>query len=123
VSVTLAYHDDRVVVAHRSDDPRLGRCCAASLGTVDSPGSCWPGVSAGLPAPLTTPAIDFLRDDVADICGALALGGSLLRRLGQEAEALRFESLYCVVATRLAEVAQSSAEPSCSYVSDNELTQ
>jgi hypothetical protein len=80
-------------------------------------------VSAGLPAPLTTPSIDFLRDEVADICGALALGGSLLRRLGLQAEALRFESLYGVVATRLAEVAQSSVELPCSYVSDNELTQ
>jgi hypothetical protein len=53
-----------------------------------------------------------LRDEVADICGALALGGSLLRRLGLAAEALRFESLYGAVAGRLADGAQSSAEPS-----------
>ena len=77
----------------------------------------------GLPAPLTPPSIDFLRDEVADICGALALGGSLLRRLGLHAEAGRFESLYRAVAARLAEEVQSSAEPPCSYVSDKELTQ
>ncbi|HEV3368746.1 MAG TPA: hypothetical protein VG074_04225 [Acidimicrobiales bacterium] len=53
-----------------------------------------------------------MRDEVADICGALALGGSLLRRLGLGAEAKRFESLYGAVAARLAEGGQSSAEPS-----------
>jgi hypothetical protein len=68
----------------------------------------------GLPGPLAPPSIDFLRDEVADICGALALGGSLLRRLGLGAEALRFESLYGAVAARLAEEVQSSGEPSCS---------
>lgn len=47
--------------------------------------------------------IDFLRVEVADICGALALGGSLLRRLGLGAEASRLESLYGTVAARLAE--------------------
>ena len=65
-----------------------------------------------LPAPLAAPSIDFLRDEVADICGALALGGSLLRRLGLSAEAVRFESLYGAVAARLAEEVQSSVEPS-----------
>jgi len=53
-----------------------------------------------------------MRDEVADICGALALGGSLLRRLGLGAEAVRFESLYGAVAGRLAEGSQSSAESS-----------
>jgi hypothetical protein len=47
--------------------------------------------------------IDFLRVEVADICGALALGGSLLRRLGLGAEAARLESLYAAVAARLAD--------------------
>ena len=54
-----------------------------------------------------------MRDEVADICGALALGGSLLRRLGLGAEAVRFEALYGAVAARLAEGGQSSAESSC----------
>jgi hypothetical protein len=62
-----------------------------------------------VPAPLAPPSISFLRDEVADICGALALGGSLLRRLGLGAEAVRFEALYGSVAARLAEDAQSSA--------------
>jgi hypothetical protein len=66
-------------------------------------------VPVGLPTPLSPPSIDFLRDEVADICGALALGSSLLRRLGLGAEAVRFESLYGAVAARLAEGPQSSA--------------
>ncbi|HWF15752.1 MAG TPA: hypothetical protein VG244_06185 [Acidimicrobiales bacterium] len=44
-----------------------------------------------------------MRVEVADICGALALGGSLLRRLGLGAEAARLESLYAAVAARLAD--------------------
>jgi hypothetical protein len=114
VSVALAHHDDRIVVGRRSDDPRLGRCAAASRGNVDCPGSGGAGVPVGLPAPLTPPSIDFVRDEVADICGALALGGSLLRRLGLAAEAARFESLYGAVVARLAENGQLSAEPPCS---------
>jgi hypothetical protein len=69
---------------------------------------------AGVPCPLAPPSIDFVRDEVADICGALALGGSLLRRLDLCAEAARFECLYRAVAARLAEGSQSSVEPSCS---------
>lgn len=57
------------------------------------------------------------------MCGALALGGSLLRRLGLCAEAVRFETLYGSVAARLAEEGHSPAEPSGSNVSDKELTQ
>jgi hypothetical protein len=102
-----------MVVAHRSNDPRRSGCAAAFLGNVDCAGGCGTGVSAGLSDSLTPPSIDFMRDEVADICGALALGGSLLRRLGLGAEAVRFESLYGAVAARLAEGSQSSAEPSC----------
>ena len=101
-----------MVVGRGSGDPRLGGCAAESLRNRDRAGVCGAGVSAGLPGPLTPPSIDFLRDEVADICGALALGGSLLRRLGLGAEATRFESLYGAVAARLAEDGQSSAEPS-----------
>jgi hypothetical protein len=56
----------------------------------------------GHPAAVEAP-IDFLRVEVADICGGLALGGSLLRRLGLGAEAARLETLYAGVAARLAE--------------------
>ncbi len=43
-----------------------------------------------------------MRDEVAAICGALALGGSLLRRLGLGAEAARLEALFGTVEERLA---------------------
>jgi hypothetical protein len=69
-------------------------------------------VPVGLPAPVTPQSIDFMTDEVADICGALALGGSLLRRLGLCAEAARIECLYGAVAARLAEGLQPSAVPS-----------
>jgi len=60
-------------------------------------------------------AIDFLRDEVADICGALALGGSLLRRLGLGPEAARLEALFSAVEARLAEAQLSpESDPSCS---------
>jgi hypothetical protein len=52
--------------------------------------------------PFTAP-VDFLRDEVVEICGALALGGSLLRRLGLALEAARLEALFAVVQERLAE--------------------
>ena len=60
----------------------------------------------GAPSPVPGPSgppIDFLRDEVVEICGALALGGSLLRRLGLCAEAARLEVLFGVVEARLAE--------------------
>jgi hypothetical protein len=57
---------------------------------------------ARAPAAVEAP-IDFLRVEVADICGALALSGSLLRRLGLGPEAARLESLYAAVAARLSE--------------------
>jgi hypothetical protein len=66
-------------------------------------GTCGRGV-ARAPGPAAPgPPIDFLRDEVVEICGALALGGSLLRRLGLCAEAARLEVLFGVVEARLAE--------------------
>jgi hypothetical protein len=65
------------------------------------------------PGPLAA-RIDFMRVEVADICGALALGGSLLRRLGLGAEAARLEALFVAVQERLAEpppAAAPRAEP------------
>jgi hypothetical protein len=44
-----------------------------------------------------------LRDEVVEICGALALGGTLLRRLGLDSEAERLEALFGTVEGRLAE--------------------
>jgi hypothetical protein len=54
------------------------------------------------PIPFGAP-FDFLRDEVVEICGALALGGSLLRRLGLSLEAARLEALFAAVQRRLAE--------------------
>ncbi len=44
-----------------------------------------------------------MKDEVVEICGALALGGSLLRRLGLCTEAARLEVLFGAVEARLAE--------------------
>jgi hypothetical protein len=46
---------------------------------------------------------------VVEICGALALGGSLLRRLGLGLEAGRFEALFAAVQRRLAEAPPAPA--------------
>jgi hypothetical protein len=42
-----------------------------------------------------------LKDEVFEICGALALGESLLRRLGRDAEAAHLGALFDVVEARL----------------------
>ncbi len=102
MSVSLAHYDDRLVVDRGCGDPRLGRRAQAPRGNVGCLGDY--GLCAdGRDAAVVETPIDFLRDEVADICGALALGGSLLRRLGLGAEAARLESLYGAVAARLAE--------------------
>jgi hypothetical protein len=102
VSVSLAHHDDRLVVDRGCGDPRLGRRSQAPSGDGDCPGDDRVCGLGGHAAAVEAP-IDFLRVEVADICGALALGGSLLRRLGLGPEAARLESLYGAVAARLAE--------------------
>jgi hypothetical protein len=53
--------------------------------------------------------IDFMRVEVVEICGALALGGSLLRRLGLGPEAARLEALFAAVEERLAEAPPGAA--------------
>ena len=55
--------------------------------------------------------IRFGRDEVADICGALALGASLLRRLGLGAESTRLEALFHVVEDRLRAVSGGEWPP------------
>ncbi len=70
------------------------------------------------PQPEWRPAtIDFLREEVVEICAALALGGTLLRRLGLGPEAYRLEALFGSVESRLAAdqlvvVSEDSADPS-----------
>ena len=55
-------------------------------------------MEAPAPPDASRAPVDFLRDEVVEICGALALGGSLLRRLG-----LGLEALFAAVQGRLAE--------------------
>jgi hypothetical protein len=62
------------------------------------------------PAPARFAArVDFLKDEVFDICGALALGESLLKRLGMPAEAAHLAAVFEVVEGRL--VAPASLAP------------
>jgi hypothetical protein len=66
---------------------------------------------AGEPAPQPTdpPAvIPFLRDEVVNLCAAVALGISLLRRLDLAEEATRLEALYRVIEERLTAGAPAS---------------
>jgi hypothetical protein len=42
-----------------------------------------------------------LKDEVFEICGALALGESLLKRLGMEGEAAHLAAVFDVVEARL----------------------
>ena len=50
-----------------------------------------------------TARIDFLKDEVFDICGALALGESLLNRLGLHEEAAFLAAVFDVAEGRLGE--------------------
>lgn len=60
---------------------------------------------------------------MADICAALALGGSLLRRLGLGPEAARLEALFCAVESRLApcQLAEVSEDSEASAPSSSPL--
>jgi hypothetical protein len=60
------------------------------------------GASGGTGASHFRARIDFLKDDVFDICGALALGESLLHRLGRHDEAAHLGEVFDVVEGRLA---------------------
>jgi hypothetical protein len=57
-------------------------------------------------SPPPTPArfaarVDFLKDEVFDICGALALGESLLNHLGLRSEAAHLAAVFDSVEARL----------------------
>jgi hypothetical protein len=60
------------------------------------------------------PRIEFLKEEVFDICGALALGESLLRQLGLADEATRLAELFDAVEGRLAEPQLDGADDSSS---------
>jgi hypothetical protein len=108
VSVALADHDDGLAgTGHTRHVHRL-----EVGGTAGAGGDCvgcggvalQPGLGQALcPGPSRQPSVDFLKEEVAEICGALALGASLLRRLGLGSEASRLEALFSVVESRLTE--------------------
>jgi hypothetical protein len=50
-----------------------------------------------------SPQVNFLKDEVFDICGALALGESLCNRLGLSNEAAYLSTVFGVVEGRLIE--------------------
>jgi hypothetical protein len=60
------------------------------------------GASPGTGAPHFRARIDFLKDDVFEICGALALAETLLHRLGRHEEAAHLGEVFDVVEGRLA---------------------
>jgi hypothetical protein len=61
------------------------------------------GRARGASAPHFTAHIDFLKAEVFDICGALALGESLLNWLGRPDEAAHLAAVFSVVEGRLVE--------------------
>lgn len=118
MSVALADHDDGVAWTRHprdADSPQAGGTTGAGGGSI---GCCDPALQRGLGQVLCTaasaqPSVDFLKEEVAEICGALALGASLLRRLGLGAEASRLEVLFGAVESRLTETLdQPAAAPS-----------
>jgi hypothetical protein len=118
VSVALADHHDELAGSGCRGGPCAGACgsqpAEAGGGVDGSPAArrraAGPAALPGAPGA----AIDFLRDEVAEICGALALGGTLLRRLGLGPEAERLEALFDAVEGRLAEC---QVLPPCSSAS------
>lgn len=106
---------DHSVQPARGDDygqagaPRLERPGALSVPS-GGPGGRRPGSGRGLarsPLP-ATPAhfaarVDFLKDEVFEICGALALGESVLAHLGRRDDAAHLAAVFDVVEGRLAE--------------------
>jgi hypothetical protein len=116
VSVALADHHDGVAGDRRSrlrDGPRGGRFGdAGSNDSAPRGGGCRAAAASAGPA-ASGPPVAFFRDEIVEICGALALGGTLLRRLGLDNEAERLEALFGAVERRLAQ-SQSAAAFSAS---------
>jgi hypothetical protein len=84
------------------------------------------GAARGTRPPHFSAHVDFLKDEVFEICGALALGEGVLDRLGLHYEASQLAAVFAVVEGRLVERLppyDGVAPGSCSNVSDRELTQ
>jgi hypothetical protein len=104
VSVALADHDDGLAGSghpRHVGPPQVGCTAGAGGGCL---GCCGRGLERGPDQALCAdPTVGFLKEEVAEICGALALGASLLRRLGLGAEASRLEVLFGAVENLLTE--------------------
>jgi hypothetical protein len=110
VSAALA---DHIVRPARGDDHGQAHCgafvqpVAPSVQRGDRRGRLVDGGRRlANPSSSATPAcfatrVDFLKDEVFEICGALALGESLLKRLGMEGEAAHLAAVFDVVEARL----------------------
>jgi len=55
------------------------------------------------------PRIEFLKEEVYDICAALALSEAVLRRDGLETEAVHIAAVFDVVEGRLAQPCAASS--------------
>jgi hypothetical protein len=113
VSAALA---DHIVRPARGDDHGQAHCGAFEppvapsvqrgdrgdgRGRLVGGGGRWASSSSS-PTPACFAArIDFLKDEVFDICGALALAESLLKRLGMDCEAAHLAAVFDVVEARL----------------------
>lgn len=75
----------------------------------DGAGGNQPGPAHPTPARFVA-SIDFLKDEVFEICGALALCEALLIRAGLVAEARRVAAVFDVVESRLMEPQSAAAE-------------
>ncbi len=98
----------------------------ATLAAVSSIVLVSAGVLHGTRPPHFSAHVDFLKDEVFEICGALALGEGVLDRLGLHYEASQLAAVFAVVEGRLVERLppyDGVAPGSCSNVSDRELTQ
>ena len=104
MSVALADHDDGLAGSGHPPHvgpPQVGCTTGAGRGCLCC---CGRALQRGPDQALCAdPTVGFLKEEVAEICGALALGASLLRRLGLGAEASRLEVLFGAVANRLTE--------------------
>jgi hypothetical protein len=56
----------------------------------------------------------FAKDDVFEVCGALALAEAVLRRCGRPLEAARMGEVFSLVEAGLAEPASLAQEPAVS---------
>jgi hypothetical protein len=114
VSVTLADHLNRPIRGHghgQAHDPEIA---SAPAGVEHPRGGSRHGHdqlerddASAAPARFAA-RVDFLKEEVFEICGALALGEALLTRLGLAREAAHLATVFAVVESRLV-VPQASA--------------